>query len=128
VEHLEDKKEEVSEAELFAHSIFSHSPGIVVDERIALNTPCTGYMADGKEMMVFSPGIIGNLDKEQRVTYCKLGITWKESPGVSRRWGKFKEAIAAAKERYKDGDILKWLSLVSEEVRKRGLKIGKHLE
>jgi hypothetical protein len=124
MEHLEDK--EISDAELFAHAWCSHSPGIVVNEEEALTTPCIGYKVDGKEMLVFSPGIIGNLDKEQRMKYCKLGITWKESPNVVKRWEKFREAIAAAKERYKDGDILKWLTLVAEELRKKGIPpIGK---
>lgn len=126
MEHLEETHlgEEITDGELFLHALphLSGTPGVMIDEEKALATPCKGYVADGKEMMVFSEGIVGNLDKDQRVKYCKLGTTWKTSPGVTKRWTKFREAIAEAKERYKNGDIVKWLTIVGEELKKKGIK------
>jgi len=54
MEHLESNG--ISDAELFIHAIphFEGSPGVVIDEERALNSPCTGYKADGKEILVFS--------------------------------------------------------------------------
>jgi len=123
MEHLESNG--ISDAELFIHAIphFEGSPGVVIDEERALNSPCTGYKADGKEILVFSEGVIGNLDKEQREKFCTLGTSWKTSPAVSKRYTKFKEAIKAAKGKYKNGDITKWLELVGEEMRKKGVHL-----
>ena len=57
--------------------------GIVVDEEKALNSRCHGFKIplNGEiTEMVWSPGIVGCLNDEEKVEYCKLGIDWKEPP------------------------------------------------
>ncbi len=57
--------------------------GIVVDEAVALNTPCHGFKIElnGKTSeLVFSKGIVGALSEDEKVKYCKLGIRWEPPP------------------------------------------------
>jgi len=62
--------------------------GIVVDEDLALKSRCHGYRIplDGKVTeMVWSPGIVGTLSKEEKAKYCQAGIDWEEPPERLKR-------------------------------------------
>lgn len=113
--------------ELLLHAVpyLEGSPGIVVDEAVALASPCHGARFDTSEI-IFSKGIVGALDEKQKVTYCKLGTTYEEKGALVERIKRFKEAIAAAKEKYRlehRPGVTRWLALTGEELRKRGIEL-----
>jgi hypothetical protein len=101
------------------------SPGIVVDPDVAAATPCRCARADGSEIC-FSRGIIGGLDEGQKEAYCNPKVYF-ESPGLEKRIGEFKGAVAAAQERIKDvpkGErLVPWLSAMSGELKERGMEV-----
>lgn len=50
------------------------SPGIVIDEGRALSTPCIKIeLGEGRRPLVYSHGIMGALDDEQKQVYCVPG-------------------------------------------------------
>lgn len=73
--------------------------GIVIDERKALETPCE--RVSGTDL-VFSEGVVGALDREQRDRYCKSGIIEIESPRLRARYSMFKRAVEVCKGRTRD--------------------------
>lgn len=112
---------------LLAHSIphMEGSPGIVVDPDVAARTSCRCARMNDSEIC-FSKGVIGGLDEGQKEAYCNPK-TYYESPGLEKRLGEFKEAVAAAQEKIKDvpkGERLEpWLSAMSQELQKRGIEV-----
>ena len=54
--------------------------GIVVDEEKALASPCHGYDLGDSGRLIFSPGIVGALDKYEQQKYCKIGLDLKPPP------------------------------------------------
>lgn len=108
-----------------AHMETATSPGIVVNPEIAKSSPCRCAVLDSSELC-FSRGIVGAMDEGQKQLYCQPK-TYFESPGLQERLKKFKEAVAAAQERIKDipkGERLEpWLSVMSEELEKRGIAV-----
>ena len=55
------------------------SPGIVIDEERALSTPCIKIeLGEGRRPLVYSHGIMGALDDEQKQVYCASGYTEHE--------------------------------------------------
>jgi hypothetical protein len=107
------------------HMDTASSPGIVVDRDIAASTPCRCAKV-GESEICFSRGVVGALDAGQKEAYCKPKVYF-ESPGLEKRLGEFKEAVAAAQEKIKDipkGERLEpWLSAMSKEFAKRGIEI-----
>jgi hypothetical protein len=107
------------------HMDMASSPGIVIDRDIAASTPCRCARV-GESEICFSRGVVGALDPGQKEAYCKPRVYF-ESPGLEKRLGEFKEAVAAAQEKIKDvpkGERLEpWLSAMSEELEKRGIEI-----
>jgi hypothetical protein len=108
-----------------AHMETGASPGIVVNPDVAARTPCRCARVNGSELC-FSEGIIGTMDEAQKEAYCNPKVYF-ESPGLEKRLGEFKEAVAAAQEKIKDvprGERLQpWLSSMSEELGKRGIEV-----
>jgi len=102
------------------------SPGIVINEALAVSSPCHGVKLDGGEM-VWSPGIIGALDEGQKAKYCKVGITYHEKFGLKKRVQKFTEAAHLCSEAAKHLEgkerLLHYLGCMSKELEKRGVKV-----
>ena len=68
--------------------------GIVYDEGVARSTPCRCIQLSSGSELCFSKGIIGALDKNQRLLYCPSVETTKASPEQEARIEKFKKAAA----------------------------------
>lgn len=70
--------------------------GLVVDEELARRTGCTchaiGPTYTPKDLMCFSPGVIGTLTDEQDVEFCRVGRIIMREDGIKRRIEKFKTA------------------------------------
>ena len=55
------------------------SPGIVIDEERALSTPCIKIeLGEGRRPLVYSHGVIGGLDDQQKELYCRPGYIERE--------------------------------------------------
>ena len=55
------------------------SPGFVIDEERALSTPCIKIeLGEGRRPLVYSHGIQGSLDDEQKERYCQVGYVERE--------------------------------------------------
>jgi hypothetical protein len=98
--------------------------GIVVDEIKAKSTSCECYKLDG-ELLCWSEGIIGALSDKQEEQFCTTKNIKPAPKELKRRINDFTEAIHNAQKRYakEDKDIKKWLQIVSEEMKKKGIKI-----
>jgi len=60
------------------HGLFG-SPGLVIDEERALATPCIRIeLGEGRRPLVYSHGVIGALDDEQKEAYCQAGYIERE--------------------------------------------------
>jgi hypothetical protein len=124
---IEDGEIDTIATFLLAHSMphMEGSPGIIVDPDVAERTSCRCVKVGDSEIC-FSKGIIGGLDEGQKEAYCNPK-TYYESPGLEKRLGQFKEAVAAAQERVKDipkGERLgPWLSAMSQELQTRGIEV-----
>jgi hypothetical protein len=68
--------------------------GIVYDEGIARATPCKCIELGSGSELCFSKGIIGALDKNQRLLYCPSVETTKASSEQEARIERFKKAAA----------------------------------
>jgi len=61
------------------------SPGFVVDPGLARATPCIVIeLGAGRSSLVYSKGIIGALDEEQKALYCADGIEPREISDAQR--------------------------------------------
>jgi hypothetical protein len=66
-------------------SSMTGSPGIVVDPTKARATPCIRMeLGEGRKDLVYSEGIIGALDEEQKALYCQEGYTEREVTPAQR--------------------------------------------
>src|SRR3989304_4186392 len=54
--------------------------GYVIDEGVARATPCKCISLSSGSELCFSKGIVGALDKNQRILYCQSVETVKASP------------------------------------------------
>ena len=106
------------------------SPGFVVDEAVARDTPCVGYALQGpgtEPDLVFSKGIVGALDTEQRALYCPSVEVRELTPGLKRRLTAFHESVGVCKQRIAKiprGDELgPWLGCMENQLRERGEKL-----
>jgi len=68
--------------------------GYVIDEGVARSTPCKCIELGSGSELCFSKGIVGALDKNQRILYCPSVETTKASPEQEARIEKFKKAAA----------------------------------
>lgn len=104
--------------------------GIVIEEAIAKATPCTcfqiGPTTEPKDILCFSPGIVGTLTNAQDITYCTERIIKPSEDGIRKRVELFREAsdvCVAEGEKYPKGERLKpRLECMSIELKKRGLE------
>jgi len=109
---------------LLLHSVahIHGSPGIVVDEARARQTPCTCYIGDHSELC-FSEGVIGGLDEKQKIEFCKAG----RIDHRGERLVKWNEAVRACQAKIasipKGERLHPWLRCMGEELRKRGIEI-----
>lgn len=104
--------------------------GIIMDEEIAKRTPCTcfkiGPTEAPKDLLCFSPGVIGTLTNEQDVTYCSDKLI-KTDTKIAERVQRFREAseiceVETAK--YPKGEkLVPRLQCMSRELHKRGIEV-----
>ncbi len=100
------------------------SPGIVVNEAIAMATPCRCIEYRPGKKLCFSKGIVGALSDEQEKLYCP--VTEKlESLGLEKRLAGWMEAVDTCKAEIahipKGERLEPWLSCMSRELRARSL-------
>jgi len=100
------------------------SPGIVVDEGIARNTPCRCV-----DSICFSKGIVGALSKAQQEWACNPRAELK-SPALRQRVERFREAASTCKTRLEqnvptDGSrrLEFWIECMGQELRGRGVEL-----
>lgn len=68
--------------------------GYVIDEGVARSTSCKCIALSSGSELCFSKGIVGALDKNQRLLYCPTVETIKASPEQEIRIERFKKAAA----------------------------------
>ena len=101
------------------------SPGIVVNEAVAIATPCRCIEYRPGKKLCFSKGIVGALSDEQEKIYCPT--TEKlESPGLERRLDGWMESVDTCKAEIAEvpkGERLEpWLSCMSRELAAKGVE------
>jgi len=102
------------------------SPGILVDPGIARATPCIMYnLGEGRRPLVYSKGIIGALDDEQKELYCQEGLhTLPLTPKQQARLEAMEQGSRRCSE-LTDGQppevrIPSYFSCLGQELRKKG--------
>lgn len=101
------------------------SPGIVVNEAVAMATPCRCLEYRPGKKLCFSKGIIGALSDEQEAIYCP--VTEKlESPGIEKRLAGWMDAVETCKAEIahipKGERLEPWLSCMGRELRARSIE------
>ena len=101
------------------------SPGIVVNEAVAMASPCRCIEYRPRKKLCFSKGIIGALSDEQERIYCPT--TEKlESPGLEKRlrgWMGAVETCKAEIATIPKGERLEpWLGCMSRELAAKGIE------
>jgi len=98
--------------------------GIIFEKDLKPVT-CKCYKLDGDSLMCFRKGVIGTLSDKQEEELCSGKIILEPTVELKRRYERFVEAVHAAQERYykENHDISKWVRLVGEELRKRGVEV-----
>jgi len=106
--------------------------GIVIHKKVAEQTPCMcfklGMSEEPEDLLCFSKGVIGALTDTQDIELCTRRDIREPTKGQKERLRRFKEAIAEAHRRYNEEGrlgIARWLQLVSEETRKRGIVLSR---
>ncbi len=101
------------------------SPGIVVNEALAMATPCRCLEYRPGKKLSFSKGIIGALSDEQEKIYCPTTVPL-ESPGLERRLESWMESVETCKAEIAEipkGERLEpWLSCMSRELAAHGVE------
>jgi len=107
--------------------------GIVVDEEVAKRTPCTCYKIgptnEPKDLLCFSPGVIGTLTDAQDVAYCTERHIKPAKDGIPTRVEKFREASDVCVREVEalglpKGERLKArLECMGRELKKRGIEV-----
>ena len=112
---------------LLLHSIpyQEGSPGIVVNESVAMASPCRCMEYRSGKKLCFSRGIIGALSDEQEKIYCPT-TEELESTGLEKRLEGWMESVETCKAEIAiipKGERLKpWLSCMSRELAARGVE------
>ena len=92
------------------------SPGLVMNPRLARESPCRCYTYKKKPTVCFSEGIIGVLKKAQIKEFCPKII----DAGPSKRVKAFVEASEKAS---KSKSLRPWLKKMGKELKKKGVDI-----
>jgi len=100
--------------------------GVVTDREKAIRSKCTCYQIgptrQPEDLLCFSPGIVGTLNNDQDVLFCKNKEVKTPTPAMKERLDKFQAAIDAAQERYAEKHDEWWWTIVGEELAKRGIE------
>ena len=104
--------------------------GLVVDEELAKRSGCTchaiGPTDKPKDLICFSPGVIGTLTDEQDVQFCTLGKLIIRDDGIKKRVQRFREASAKCDietAKYPKGEkLIPRIKCMQKELSKRGIK------
>ena len=83
---------------------------------------CKCYKLDDG-LVCWRKGVIGTLSDSQEKRLCSSKEIKPATKELKERINKFTEAIHSAQERYHKEGITKWLVLVSEELKKRGIEV-----
>lgn len=101
------------------------SPGIIVNEALAMASPCRCLEYRPGKKLCFSKGIIGALSDEQESIYCAT-CEELQSPGLKRRLAQWQEAVGVCKAEIasipKGERLQPWLSCMSRELSSRGIE------
>ena len=102
------------------------SPGIVVNEALAMTAPCRCLEYRPGKKLCFSKGIIGALSDEQERIYCPT--TEKlESPGLEKRLKGWMESVETCKAEIapipKGERLEPWLGCMSRELAAKGVEV-----
>jgi hypothetical protein len=108
------------------HGVYGGSPGIVVDEVEARETPCVCYELHGEHEreLCFSRGVVGALDDEQKALFCPTTERREPTPEQRARIEAFEAAASACKpleEQQPHGEqrLEVWLSCMARELKSR---------
>lgn len=122
----EKLSEDMLVGNLMLHSVpyQGGSPGVVVDEALAMISPCSCIEYRPGKKLCFSKGIIGALSDEQESVYCSTMVEMK-SPGLEKRLDNWMEAVKTCKAEIASipkGERLElWLGCMSRELSARGI-------
>lgn len=125
----EKLSEDMLVGNLLLHSVpyQEGSPGIVVNEAIAMASPCRCIEYRPGKKLCFSKGVVGALSDEQEEIYCPT-VEELKSPGLEKRLKSWMGAVTICKaeiEHIPKGERLgPWLGCMSRELRARGLETG----
>ena len=101
------------------------SPGIIVNEAIAMASTCRCIEYRPGKKLCFSRGIIGALSDEQEAIYCPV-TEELESPGLEKRLKDWMDAVETCKAEIapipKGERLEPWLSCMSRELKARGIE------
>ncbi|GAJ10337.1 unnamed protein product [marine sediment metagenome] len=122
----EKLSEDMLVGSLMLHSVpyQEGSPGIVVNEAIAMASPCRCIEYRPGKKLCFSKGVVGALSDAQETLYCPT--TEKlESPGLQKRLDNWMEAVKTCKVEIASipkGERLEpWLNCMSRELATKGI-------
>jgi len=101
------------------------SPGVVVNEAVAMASPCRCIEYRPGKKLCFSKGIVGALSDEQEKVYCTTTVPL-ESPGLEKRLDDWMESVGVCKAEIapipKGERLEPWLSCMSRELSTRGIE------
>jgi len=125
-EVMERVREQESDS-LLLHSTPSAygSPGVVVNEAVAMASPCRCIEYRPGKKLCFSRGVVGALSDEQEKVYCPTTVPL-ESPGLEKRLKGWMESVEVCKAEIAPipkGERLKpWLGCMSRELSAKGIE------
>lgn len=100
------------------------SPGIVVNEALAMASPCSCIEYRPGKKLCFSKGIVGALSDEQETAYCSATVELK-SPKLEKRLEGWMESVETCKAEIANipkGERLEpWLTCMSRELAAKGI-------
>lgn len=105
--------------------------GIVVNELVALRTPCTCYRIGPtdrpEDLMCFSRGLIGTLSDKQDLLYCTKREIVEADDGIPARVEKFREAVRLCQAEIagipRGSRLSPWLSCMGKRARELKLDL-----
>lgn len=104
------------------------SPGHVVDPGVARSTSCLGIeLGEEHGRLVYSKGVVGALDEEQRALYCQQGVEAREAtPEQKKRLVAMESAGKACGTKATGDDthqhISAFFTCLGDELRSRGVQ------
>jgi hypothetical protein len=97
--------------------------GIVVDAGVARSTPCTVIDLGDDSELVFSKGVIGALDEEQKALFCLRREVQRPSDAQRRRIEAFREASRRCAETDQQS-IVDRIGCIKRELERAGVAIA----